>query len=136
MGDFYTEHPSIDYLYKLLNEILLKKPDLEPNEVRLFVSKNPNPDAYVLPDGSIIVNIGIFNYLKNESQVAAVISQKLFHYQLQHSLRKVKIDRELNAIQLASFGLGGTKYLFTNYPKGLLAQADLATTNFSLRNKI
>jgi hypothetical protein len=135
MGDFYTEHPSVDYLYKLLNEILLKKPDLEPNEVRLFVSKNPNPDAYVLPDGSIIVNIGLFNYLKNESQIASVISQKLFHYQLQHSLRKVKIDRELNDVQLASFGLGGTKYMFTNYPKGLLAQADLATTNFLLETR-
>jgi len=126
--EIYSQHPSIEYLQKLLNEILAKQPELK-KDIRLFVSKNPEPDAYVLPEGSIIVNIGIFNFIKNESQLAAVLCQKVFHYKLQHTLKKIKIDSDLKSVQLSSFSSPGIKYAYTNYPKALLAQVDLATTN-------
>jgi predicted Zn-dependent protease len=55
-------------------------------QVRLFNS--PDLNAFVLPNGSIYVNIGLLGRMENEAQLATVLAHEVSHFKFQHALKQ------------------------------------------------
>ncbi len=73
-----------------VNEILneFKKHNSQiPHNTHIVVSKNPALNAFCLPDGTFIINMGLFYYLKNEDQIASVIAHEISHKILEHYIK-------------------------------------------------
>ena len=58
-----------------------------PNNLKVLIAKNNSPNAYCLADGTFVINMGLFNLMKNRDQLASVISHELGHKILEHSLK-------------------------------------------------
>jgi predicted Zn-dependent protease len=67
--------------------------------VRLFNS--PDLNAFVLPNGSIYVNIGLLGRMENEAQLATVLAHEVSHFKYQHSLKQ---RNSVDAIFAAGIG--------------------------------
>jgi predicted Zn-dependent protease len=68
----------------VLAEIIRANPSLSRQEVRLLVSRNSDPNASCVGDGTLIIHIGLTRRFENESQLAFVICHELAHHQLNH----------------------------------------------------
>jgi len=47
--------------------------------------RDPEPNAFALPNGSIYVTTGLLALLDNESQLAAIIAHELTHVMRRHT---------------------------------------------------
>ncbi len=74
-----------DLLEEILLEIRTKNPSL-PSDLRILVSKHPNVNAYSMPDGTLVMNMGSFKFLENEDQIASIIAHEIAHHVLKHVL--------------------------------------------------
>lgn len=75
----------------ILTEICISN-NLDLNAFQIMVSKNNSLNAFCLPYGTIVLHLGVFNWLQNEDQVASVLSHEISHYLLRHSIvSQVKI---------------------------------------------
>lgn len=94
----YTFHKGFnDKLNKILSKIQANNPNV-PKNLHILVAKDNTPNAYCLPDGTFIINMGLFIWLQNEEQIASVLSHEIAHYMLQHSIKSlvknIEQDRE------------------------------------------
>lgn len=83
---------------QILDEFKNKNPEI-PKNTHIVVSKNPALNAFCLPDGTFIVNLGLFYWLKNEDQIAGVIAHEISHKILEHYMKTqiLTIENELSA---------------------------------------
>jgi predicted Zn-dependent protease len=72
----------------------------ETIRVRLFNS--PDLNAFVLPNGSIYVNIGLLGRMENEAQLATVLAHEVSHFKFQHALKQ---RSNVDAIFVAGVGV-------------------------------
>ena len=56
--------------------------------------RDPEPNAFSLPNGSIYVTTGLLALLDNESQVAAIIAHELTHVMRRHTYMRNRSDRK------------------------------------------
>lgn len=77
-------HPKTDSLIRntLTKFKIAEIPD--PNQVIFLVSKDLSLNAFCLSDGLLLINAGLFLWLKNEEQFASVLAHELGHYVLDH----------------------------------------------------
>ncbi len=68
---------------EILTEILDNNPAIS-QPVRVFVTRDPSPNARCLGDGTIFIHIGLLIRLETEAQLAFVMCHELAHYQLDH----------------------------------------------------
>lgn len=82
---------------KILDEFKNKNTEI-PENTRIVVSKDPALNAFCLPDGTFIINLGLFYWLKNEDQIAGVIAHEIAHKILEHYLKTqvLAIENELS----------------------------------------
>jgi len=80
----YIFHPKTDSLIRsiLFKFKIVAIPD--PNQVIFLVSKDLSLNAFCLSDGLLLINAGLFLWLKNEEQFASVLAHELGHYVLDH----------------------------------------------------
>jgi len=70
----------------ILEEISSENKEI-PANIQILISKDPTLNAYCLPNGTLVLNMGIFYWLNNFDQVAAVISHEIAHLVLKHSIK-------------------------------------------------
>lgn len=58
-----------------------------PENLKILIAKDNTPNAYCFADGTFVINMGLFNWLNNDSQLAAVISHELGHKITEHTLK-------------------------------------------------
>jgi len=58
-----------------------------PQDLKILIAKDNTPNAYCLADGTFVINMGLYSWLNNEEQIAAVISHELGHKIEEHSLK-------------------------------------------------
>lgn len=58
-----------------------------PENLKILIAKDNTPNAYCFADGTFVINMGLFNWLNNDSQLAAVISHELGHKLTEHTLK-------------------------------------------------
>lgn len=78
-----------DYTLSILNEVKTQNPDLKNKDFKLFISKHNSANALSLLNGYIIMNMGLFKYLNNEAQFAAVVCHEIAHQELDHLQKNI-----------------------------------------------
>ncbi|EJL75664.1 M48 family metalloprotease [Chryseobacterium populi] len=95
--DFEKQVKNKDFIFKsefdmnirsLILRLRKNNPQI-PQDLKILIAKDNTPNAYCLADGTFVINMGLFNWLKNEDQIAAVISHELGHKIEEHSLKTV-----------------------------------------------
>ncbi len=85
-GDFIFDKRFLDMANAILDEFKLKNPNI-PKNITVLISKDPSLNAYCLPDGTFVLNVGLFYWLENKDQIAGVMAHELSHKLLEHSVK-------------------------------------------------
>src|SRR2546423_13573738 len=74
-----------EYLARIGNSLVPKGLTLEHVKWKFRALRDPQPNAFALPNGSIYVTTGLMSLLDNESQLAAVLAHALTHVVRRHT---------------------------------------------------
>ena len=85
-----TDLKTEQYLQSVLAEIVSNNTLLNNLQVRVVFSRAYWPNAFSAGEGTIFFNIGLFNRLQNESQVAFVLCHELSHQYFNHGDEYIK----------------------------------------------
>ena len=85
-GDFIFDKRFLSKANEILAEFENQNKSI-PKNLTVLISKDPSLNAYCLPDGTFVINMGLFYWLDNESQLAGVIAHELSHYLLNHTIK-------------------------------------------------
>ena len=103
---FFEDSYIEDYLYTLLNKIhpgTLQ--DRRPGNIYIKILKDTDPQAYVLPNGCIIVTTGLLSTIQSEDELVGVLAHEVAHFVLDHAVLNYnhEIDLKKKADFWASF---------------------------------
>ncbi|MCI1648042.1 MAG: M48 family metalloprotease [Bacteroides sp.] len=95
-----------DYITSYVQSIFAKLAanNIDPNRIERLnvrVIQSPDPDAYMLPNGSMLVSTGLLSTLDSEDELAAIIANEMAHYVLDHQINN--IYRAERNVQRAAF---------------------------------
>lgn len=113
--------PSVASLTQaVLQQFSIARPDLSPSKIIFLSSSEAN--AYSLPDGYVILNLGILSRVDTVSQLAGIIGHEIGH-------RELKSYRDLSAARFVLFGgtlfalgTGGIVVAVAAIPAGFLME--------------
>lgn len=73
------------YLKGILAEIYRGNPEIDKKDYYFFVDKSPVPNAACYGNGIFTFNLGMFNILASDDEVAFAICHEIAHHQLKHT---------------------------------------------------
>ena len=115
-GSLYTDSKLADYVSAVGNDVLPQGlPDPLNVKWQFHVLRDPFPNAFALPNGSIYVNTGLLALLENEAQLASVLAHEETHVLNRHAYLE---NRKYRKKALAGNILSGV--LGTNVPAVIL----------------
>lgn len=103
------------YLFRIGQALIPAGLTVENVSWKFRALRDPQPNAFALPNGSIYVTTGLLSLIDNESQLAAIIAHELTHVMRRHTYVQNRADRKkyltMNVTQLvASFIPGNAAY--------------------------
>ncbi len=102
---FFEDAYLTDYLQSLLYEIHpITLGDKRPGNLNIRVLKSNKPNAFCLPNGTIIVSTGLLSVIESEDELIGVLSHEVAHFVLDHQL--VDYNAQLQRQQRAEFWAG------------------------------
>jgi predicted Zn-dependent protease len=115
-GSLYADSKLTDYVSAVGNDVLPQGlPDPLNVKWQFHVLRDPVPNAFALPNGSIYVNTGLLALLENEAQLASVLAHEETHVLNRHAyLENRKYRKKALAGNIISGVLG------TNVPAVIL----------------
>jgi beta-barrel assembly-enhancing protease len=72
-----------------------------------YVLNNPEPNAFALPDGTVVVHVGLLDLLANEAQLACVLGHEIAHVTHSHAYRSQRGGRRLGLLASVAAGVTG-----------------------------
>jgi predicted Zn-dependent protease len=118
-GLVYHDEALNSYLQRV-GESLLPDVRLENVEWKFRLMRDPVPNAFALPNGSIYINSGLLALLDNEAQLASVLAHEITHVYHRHTyLQNRSVRKKVLAINIietiATWNpVGGAAGLATN----------------------
>jgi Zn-dependent protease with chaperone function len=114
------------YINKVADKLLEKDPDLR-SKLKFYIVQSPVVNAFTTNSGQIFVNMGLLAYLRNESQLAFVISHEIMHYKKQHVLKSYVETQKIIKKKGEYKWLDNQDYMVTknNYSREIESEADL-----------
>jgi beta-barrel assembly-enhancing protease len=82
------------YLYRIGRSLIPKGLEIENVTWRFRALRDPQPNAFALPNGSIYVTTGLLALVDNESQLAAIIAHELTHVMRRHTYMQNRSNRK------------------------------------------
>ena len=73
------------YLKTILNEIYQANPNINNKDFYFLVNKSPIPNASCYGNGVFSINLGLFNIIESEDELAFIIAHEIAHFQLEHT---------------------------------------------------
>lgn len=102
-GDFSYDSRFLAKLEEISHNIQKGNPSL-PKNLKMMLSKQGELNAYNLGEGTIVINMGVFQYLDNEDQLAGIIGHEMAHQALNHVLhtqtRRFEMDKTKSKIAI------------------------------------
>jgi len=83
-----------DYLMRIGKLLVPKDLVIEKVSWRFRALRDPQPNAFALPNGSIYVTTGLLSLLDNESELAAIIAHELTHVMRRHTYLQNRSNRK------------------------------------------
>ena len=103
----YDDPEATAYLERIGNK-LVPEGRLENVTWRFRVLRDPMPNAFALPNGSIYIQSGLLVLLHNEAQLAAVLGHEITHVTNRHSYLENRSNRKKIATINILLAAGGT----------------------------
>ena len=119
-----SDHAAVTYTDKLVRTIAANS--LVPRPYKgyiVMVVKSDKADAFALPGGFIFVTKGMFDFCKNEDELAGVIAHEITHVEEQHILNDVGANK-VGSMVAMSLELANNK-LLDKLIKDRLAEANI-----------
>ena len=69
-----------------------------------FVSKDPAVNAFAIPGGIIVVNVGLLKLVDSPNELAAVLAHEVQHVELRHALKNMMNSAAMATVMLAVLG--------------------------------
>jgi predicted Zn-dependent protease len=82
------------FLSRIGQSLIPKGLVLERVTWRFRALRDPQPNAFALPNGSIYVTTGLITLIDNESQLAAIIAHELTHVMRRHTYSQNRSNRK------------------------------------------
>ena len=97
---FFDDEYFEDYLYTLLTKIhsgILD--DNRPGNIFIKIIKDSEPNAFILPNGCIIISTGLLSTIQSEDELVGVLAHEVAHFALDHHVLNYnkEIDRKKRA---------------------------------------
>jgi predicted Zn-dependent protease len=115
------------YLENIGNRLIGQAPALERVNFQFRIMRDPVENAFALPNGSVYVNSGLIAGVRNEAQLAGVLSHEITHVTKRHaylefrSIRKKNVAADILALAGgAAPGIAGIVTLAASYAGQLL----------------
>jgi beta-barrel assembly-enhancing protease len=112
-GLVYNDPDTTKYITKVGQAVLPGGPEYQNVHWQFFVLRDPTPNAFALPNGSIYVHTGLLAVLENEAQLAGVLAHEETHVMNRHgylenrSYRKKATGTIIFAGAVSAGGLAG-----------------------------
>lgn len=84
--DFTFQSNLTQYINSVVQQLQNKNPNI-PKNLIVLVAKDNIPNAMCVDDGTFIVSLGLFNWLDNEDQLAAVLGHEIAHKLSNHNIK-------------------------------------------------
>jgi predicted Zn-dependent protease len=102
-GLVFLDAPTNAYLQRIGESLLPHDRNLEHVIWQFRALRDPVPNAFALPNGSVYVNTGLIALLDNESQLASVLAHEITHVLNRHTYLQNRSNRKkylaINIIQ-------------------------------------
>lgn len=82
------------YLHRVGRSLIPRDLELERVSWKFRALRDPQPNAFALPNGSIYVTTGLLTLIDNESQLAAILAHELTHVMRRHSYVQNRSNRK------------------------------------------
>ncbi|HET6975135.1 MAG TPA: M48 family metallopeptidase [Pyrinomonadaceae bacterium] len=82
------------YLRRIGRSLIPRDVELEKVKWNFRALRDPQPNAFALPNGSIYVTTGLISLIDNESQLAAIIAHELTHVMRRHTYLHNRSNRK------------------------------------------
>ncbi len=82
------------YLRRIGQSLIPRGLELERVSFKFRALRDPQPNAFALPNGSIYVTTGLMSLIDNESQLAAIIAHELTHVMRRHTYLSNRSNRK------------------------------------------
>lgn len=93
-GLVFADESANAYLRRIGQSLIPRGLVLERVTWRFRALRDPQPNAFALPNGSIYVTTGLMTLLDNESQLAAIIAHELTHVMRRHTYLHNRSNRK------------------------------------------
>jgi Zn-dependent protease with chaperone function len=93
-GLVYADAATNAYLQRIGETLLPRDQHLENVQWKFRALRDPVPNAFALPNGSIYVNTGLIALLENESQLAAMLAHEITHVLKRHTYLQNRSNRK------------------------------------------
>ncbi|MEL6871121.1 MAG: M48 family metalloprotease [Pseudomonadota bacterium] len=93
-GAVYTDQQASDYLQSLVAALL---PEFAQH-IRVRVLKNVEANAFAMANGSVYINTGMLLRLRNEAELAAIVSHEAAHVTHKHVVGNVRTAKRFNMV--------------------------------------
>lgn len=87
--EIYTSADAQRYLDDIVKDIVNANPFLERKEFYCLFSRSGIANASYIGEGLILLNMGLFTRLQNESQAAFVLCHEISHFYLEHGEKSI-----------------------------------------------
>jgi len=88
-GVYVYHEDYVNYLQAVVDKIREENHSLIRSDILITLSRDPSLNAFCLPNGLLVVNMGLFHYLENEQQLASVIAHEIAHNLLRHGEKSI-----------------------------------------------
>ncbi len=72
-----------EYLDNIVEKLLVNHPQLQ-QEIHVYILQTPIVNAFSLPDGTVLVTMGMLAQVTNEAELAFVLAHEIAHYSERH----------------------------------------------------
>jgi predicted Zn-dependent protease len=93
-GLVFGDEAANAYLSRVGQSLIPKTLAIEKVSWRFRMLRDPQPNAFALPNGSIYVTTGLMTLIDNESQLAAIIAHELTHVMRRHTYLQNRSNRK------------------------------------------
>ncbi len=83
-GLVYNDPDTTKYITRVGHSVLPGGPERQSIHWQFFVLRDPTPNAFALPNGSVYVHSGLLAVLENEAQLAGVLAHEETHVLYRH----------------------------------------------------
>lgn len=94
-GFVYYNDPISEYVNEVGQQVLAEVDDPKKKDVRFFITRLDETNAFCWRNGFIFINIGLIDKLETEAELAFVLSHEVSHYLKNHSINYYQKTKDL-----------------------------------------